>query len=106
MALIFQRLARNYIKNGYFPTDEVTLSRILAALDVGALRIRVLDPCCGEGVALAEAKHFLTSSGALAEAFGGDIDFASQSVQSSMCRLAIWLMLWSFVTSTASTLNA
>ena len=32
MALIFQRLARNFIKNGYFPTDGETLSRILPML--------------------------------------------------------------------------
>ena len=29
MALIFARLARNFIRNGYFPTDEVTLVRAL-----------------------------------------------------------------------------
>ena len=33
MALIFQRLARNFIKNGYFPTDEASISRIAAMLE-------------------------------------------------------------------------
>ena len=28
MALIFPRLARNFIKNGYFPTDSDTLGRL------------------------------------------------------------------------------
>lgn len=74
MALIFQRLARNYIKNGYFPTDEVTLSRTLAALDIGAPRMRVLDPCCGEGTALAEVKHHLAECGAQVEAYGVEYD--------------------------------
>ena len=43
MALIFPRIAQNFIKNGYFPTDAVSLSRILAAsagkdvLDLGSL---------------------------------------------------------------------
>ena len=32
MALMFPRLARNFVKNGYFPTDEPTLERALAAL--------------------------------------------------------------------------
>ncbi|PMR73989.1 hypothetical protein C1H69_15055 [Billgrantia endophytica] len=32
MALMFPRLARNFIKNGYFPTDEPTLERCLNAL--------------------------------------------------------------------------
>jgi hypothetical protein len=29
MALMFQRLARNFAKNGYFPTDEKTTEGIL-----------------------------------------------------------------------------
>lgn len=60
MPLMFQRLARNFIKNGYFPTDADTTQRVLQAIapsPVGELRI--LDPCCGEGIALAEAKHSL-----------------------------------------------
>ena len=32
MALMFPRLARNFVKNGYFPTDEPTLERALTAL--------------------------------------------------------------------------
>lgn len=60
MALMFQRLARNHAKNGYFPTDTETTQRILGALrpaENGVMRI--LDPCCGEGVILAECKHAL-----------------------------------------------
>jgi len=60
MALMFPRLARNFVKNGYFPTDEPTLERALAALaaaDNGPMCI--LDPCAGEGVAIAEAAHAL-----------------------------------------------
>src|SRR2546429_318846 len=74
MALIFQRLARNFIKNGYFPTDEVTLSRILPALDIDASTVRVLDPCCGEGTALAEVKQHLTGCGARVSALGIEYD--------------------------------
>ena len=74
MALIFQRLARNFIKNGYFPTDEVTLSRILPALDIEAGCVRILDPCCGEGVALAEIKQHLTDCGAKVSALGIEYD--------------------------------
>lgn len=74
MALIFSRIARNTIKNGYFPTDEITLARILGALDVGAGRIRLLDPCCGEGVALAEVKNHLAECGAVATAYGVEFD--------------------------------
>lgn len=74
MALVFPRLARNFIKNGYFPTDDVTLPRILGALDIGASRVRVLDPCCGEGVALAEVKHHLTECGSSVSALGIEFD--------------------------------
>lgn len=68
MALMFQRLARNFIKNGYFPTDETSTARILAAVVPSDRPMRILDPCCGEGVALAETAHHL-------EAFGkGDLE--------------------------------
>ncbi|HHC72952.1 MAG TPA: class I SAM-dependent methyltransferase [Thiotrichales bacterium] len=73
MALMFQRLARNFIKNGYFPTDAETTRRVLSALkpaENGPLRI--LDPCCGEGVALAECKHHLGAEHT--EAFGIEYD--------------------------------
>jgi len=56
---MFPRLARNFIKNGYFPTDEPTLERTLAALAPSAGSMCILDPCAGEGVALAEAAHTL-----------------------------------------------
>jgi len=61
MALMFPRIARNFMKNGYYPTDEETLSRILNHLSPSSCtgNIRILDPCAGEGVALAECKHNL-----------------------------------------------
>lgn len=58
MALIFPRLARNFVKNGYFPTDSETLRRLKGMLTFGTGRagmvhhMRWLDPCCGEGAAL------------------------------------------------------
>lgn len=62
MALMFQRIARNYIKNGYYPTDTETTARILQGLSVGGNgEIRILDNCCGEGSALAECKHHLVN---------------------------------------------
>ena len=73
MALMFQRLARNFCKNGYFPTDADTLERVLSMLEpceAGAMRI--LDPCAGEGVALAECKQFLGA--ARTEAFGVEFE--------------------------------
>ncbi len=59
MALMFPRLARNFIKNGYFPTDEPTLERALTALAPSSGSMCILDPCAGEGVAIAEAAHAL-----------------------------------------------
>ncbi len=60
MALMFQRLAQNYAKNGYFPTDSETTLRLINALKPSENGIlRILDPCCGEGVILAESKHAL-----------------------------------------------
>jgi hypothetical protein len=59
MALMFPRLARNFVKNGYFPTDEPTLERVLSALAPSPAPMCILDPCAGEGVAIAEAAHAL-----------------------------------------------
>ena len=85
MALIFQRLARNFIKNGYFPTDGETLSRILPMLipDLSGgvpcegRTIRMLDPCCGEGAALADLCQGLCNSwphGPFIETYGVEFD--------------------------------
>lgn len=70
MALMFQRLARNFIKNGYFPTDAATLTRTLGAIDIGGAHVRILDPCCGEGTAIAEVRNHLYECGADAQSFG------------------------------------
>ncbi len=59
MALMFRRIARNFAKNGYFPTDEVTLERIIGALSPSSGPMSVLDPCAGEGFAIAEVAHAL-----------------------------------------------
>jgi hypothetical protein len=70
---MFQRLARNFIKNGYFPTDSETTARTLNALaPAGHGVMRILDPCCGEGVALAEVKAHLGREST--EAFGVEYD--------------------------------
>ena len=72
MALIFQRLARNFAKNGYYPTDAVTIEGILRLLkqpeNPGITRI--IDPCCGEGTALAEVGNYLNNS----ESYGVELD--------------------------------
>ena len=58
--MMYRRLARNFIKNGYFPTDEVTLARILNALTPApAGNMAIFDPTAGEGIALAECKAHL-----------------------------------------------
>lgn len=59
MGLMFPRLARNFAKNGYYPTDEATLERAISALAPSAGTMRIIDPCAGEGVAIAEAAHAL-----------------------------------------------
>jgi hypothetical protein len=66
MALMFQRLARNFANNGYFPTDEKTTEGILSrfSFDIEKNKnkqgmIRMLDPCCGEGAALSECSEYM-----------------------------------------------
>lgn len=61
-ALMFQRLAHSFVKNGYYPTDSETMSRILNALEPTADgTMNIIDPCSGEGTALAECQHHLGS---------------------------------------------
>lgn len=82
MALMFARLAQNFIKNGYFPTDEATLERIISMLRcAGPGPFRLLDPCCGEGTALADIRQGLLAhallddrSGPIIEALGIEFD--------------------------------
>lgn len=74
MALMFQRLARNFVKNGYFPTDEETIARTLNAIAPVGGPIRIIDPCAGEGVALAECKHHLKELGCEVTALGVEYD--------------------------------
>lgn len=74
MALMFSRLAHNFAKNGYYPTDEETLGRTLQAIDTSADTVAILDPCCGEGVALAELKNHLQEAGAQVQSFGVEYD--------------------------------
>ncbi len=76
MALIFPRIARNFIKNGYFPTDEPTLKQIATAIDLHGHgdAVRIIDPCCGEGGALLHMQDHLQECGAQVQSYGIDID--------------------------------
>lgn len=81
MALMFPRLARNFAKNGYYPTDEPTLERALNALMPSDGPMCILDPCAGEGVAIAEAAHALGRERALAFAVEYDVERARHARQ-------------------------
>ena len=75
MALMFSRLAHNFAKNGYYPTDEKSVQCILDRLDVEPMSsVRVFDPCCGEGSALAEVKQFLQELGADCQSIGIELN--------------------------------
>jgi tRNA1(Val) A37 N6-methylase TrmN6 len=52
MAVMHPRIAHNYLKDGYYPTDEATLTLIASRLSFKAGVQRLLDPCCGQGDAL------------------------------------------------------
>lgn len=72
--LMFDRVARNHIKNGYFPTDEATLAGIADRLDIGGSEVRIFDPCCGEGLALETLADYLTACGSRCRTFGIELD--------------------------------
>lgn len=80
MALMFTRIARNFIKNGYFPTDEGTLERALRAIAPPLQSpICILDPCAGEGVAIAEVAHALGREAVRAYAVEYDAERAAHA---------------------------
>ena len=59
MALIFQRLARNFIKNGYFPTDEASISRICRhARTLQRVLTRIFDPAAVKALHWPNAPRF------------------------------------------------
>lgn len=99
MALMFPRLARNFARNGYFPTDEVTLEHILAGLepDEGDGVIRLLDPCAGEGVAVTE---IACSLGERAQAYAVEFDAERAAHCASMVDVTIHGDLMDTVIST------
>ena len=51
MAVMHPRVAHNYLKEGYYPTDIDTLAGVSHLLTLRGA-IRALDPCAGEGTAL------------------------------------------------------
>lgn len=86
---MFQRIANNYAKNGYYPTDDETLAGVISNLEkAGDYKIRIFDPCCGEGSALAVIKqHFGKND---TESFGIELDkarafLAAQSLDRTLC---------------------
>jgi hypothetical protein len=81
MALMLPRLARNFAKNGYYPTDEATLERALNALMPSDGPMCILDPCAGEGVAIAEAAHALGRDQTTAYAVEYDLERANHARQ-------------------------
>jgi len=55
---VFDRVARNLVKMGYFRTDDKTVNAILSHIKPAETKIKVLDPCCGEGIALHDFKKY------------------------------------------------
>lgn len=72
--LMFTRTAFNHISNGYFPTDQATLDGIKSRIDIAGGDIRIFDPCCGEGIALADLAGHLNGCGARCHSFGVELD--------------------------------
>lgn len=73
--LMHPRTANNHRNHGYFPTDNATLEAVAARLDIadgGA--IRIFDPCCGEGLALAFLAEHLETCGTECQTYGIELD--------------------------------
>ncbi len=85
MAVMHPRVAHNYLKDGYYPTDEATLAEIAKRLRFKAGTQRLLDPCCGEGKALAQlASHIDHHEQSALHTYGVELDEA-RAVTASQC---------------------
>jgi hypothetical protein len=81
MALMFPRVARNFAKNGYFPTDEGTLERVIQAIEPSPGLMSIIDSSAGEGVAIADVAHALGRDRVRAYAVEFDMERASHAQQ-------------------------
>ncbi|MEZ8633352.1 DUF6094 domain-containing protein [Vibrio lentus] len=85
MAVMHPRVAHNYLKDGYYPTDEATLTQIAKRLRFKAGTQRLLDPCCGEGKALAQlASQIVDHEQSALHTYGVELDEA-RAVTASQC---------------------
>lgn len=55
--LMHGRVAQNYAAMGYYPTDDGTMRGIINLLAPSEQALKFLDPCCGEGTALAQLAY-------------------------------------------------
>ena len=56
-SLMHGRVAQNYAAMGYYPTDDGTVRGIINLLAPSEQALKFLDPCCGEGTALAQLAY-------------------------------------------------
>lgn len=88
--LMHTRVKNNHIDNGYFPTDDETVKGICRRLDSTADNVRIFDPCCGTGKALADIGQYLTECGSSVASFGVELnhdrtDEACQVLTHALC---------------------
>ncbi len=87
--LMHPRVANNYADKGYFPTDEISLDGICARLDISGEKIRIFDPCCGGGDALASVAQALSNAGCICESYGIELDHLRAAAASTKLSFAI-----------------
>ena len=73
-SLMFPRVAHNYADLGYYPTDDATVNGICQRLDTRFEKVRIFDPCCGTGKALADIAQHLAECGAMVESHGVELE--------------------------------
>lgn len=71
--------AMNHRKSGFFPTDVGTLENLFSDLTSSDKTVNLLDPCCGEGDALAQFKSHYPN----AKTYGVELDLARAEVARS-----------------------
>lgn len=80
---MFQQVAYNLAKMGFYPTDEQTLACITRCLAPNP-NSRWFDPCCGEGVPLATLGQHCQS-----ETIGIELDAERANAATEMCNTVV-----------------
>lgn len=87
MALISPRVANNFAKNGYYPTDDATTKAIISYFTrTNNKEIRVFDPCIGEARAASNIAFSISNTVKL---YGVEYNYERANIAQKYCEVLL-----------------